>query len=138
PRMARQLLRSAYAGRAKALSLLRRPSEALQDRKRAVELNGLSGGDESRLGRALSLVQHGDVPKAVAEADLLAEREADSGQTLFGAARVFAFAAEKTDDSTMRERYAARAVGLLRTAVAKGYADVARLKSDKGFAILRD
>jgi hypothetical protein len=130
-------LQNARAGRAKTLSLLRRHAEALRDWKRALELDGNSGGGP-RLGQAIAGVHPEDAAKAVAEADLLAAGKDVAGQTLYDAACVCALAAGKTNDVPTRERYAALAVALLREAVAKGYADLPRMNTDKDLDSLRD
>jgi hypothetical protein len=68
---------------------------------------------------------------ALKEADQLAR--SDSGLMVYGCACAYALAHARTKD----DKYAARAVELLRQAVAKGYRDVADMKKRPDFDSLR-
>jgi serine/threonine-protein kinase len=131
---ARLCLRNAYEGRANALSLLTRHAEAARDWHRALELDNGPDRPYFRLQRAVSLARAGDHAQAFSEANALAEVTDVNALTLYNAACVcsLASAAVKNDD-----RYAARAVELLRQAVAKGYKDVEHLKKDPDLDSLR-
>jgi hypothetical protein len=61
-----------------------------------------------------------------------------TSDVLYVVARVFAVAsATVKDNTTLKERYANRALDLLRQAVQKGYKDVAHMKKDTDLDPLR-
>ena len=74
--------------------------------------------------------------KAVAAADRLA-RDATGPSDVYDAACGYALCIPLTDTPERKERYAVRAMDLLKQAVAKGYKDVAHLKSDTDLDALR-
>jgi tetratricopeptide (TPR) repeat protein len=132
---ARSSLRNAYWGRSEALSELRRYADALHDRDRAIELD-----DEQepafRLGRISTLLRLSERDRAALETEELLK--AASAATIYDLACVYALASKDAVAQAERaERYAARAVELLRQAVQKGYRDLAHLKSDKDLDTLR-
>jgi eukaryotic-like serine/threonine-protein kinase len=142
-------LRNAYVNRALVLDQLGRHADAITDWDRALALNtGAADAPRIRflhvqfLARAsrhtLSLVRAGQHVKAVALANALAEAKDVPADTLYILAAVSALATDSAkDDTTLREQYAARAVALLRQAVAKGYKDIAHLKKDEDLKALR-
>jgi hypothetical protein len=89
-----------------------------------------------RLLRAGARARAGDTATAIAEADELAAAPGAAADTLYGAAAVHAVAAAVARGD-VAERYAARAVAMLRQAVAAGYADVAHLRTDPDLDALR-
>jgi tetratricopeptide (TPR) repeat protein len=135
---AREFLKFSHLGRAKALMQLGRFAEAVRDWDRALEYDDGSSRTAIGLGRATAQARGGDLMNAVAGANALASDPAASAETLSNTARVFAVAsAAATDDAAQADRCAARAVELLRQAVAKGYAEVANLRQDADLAPLR-
>jgi tetratricopeptide (TPR) repeat protein len=74
--------------------------------------------------------------KATAAADLLADN-AKAPDQLYDAACGYALCVPLADEPETREKYAARAVELLRQAIAKGYKDVAHMKKDTDLDALR-
>jgi tetratricopeptide (TPR) repeat protein len=143
PRLVRErlFLRNAHHARAQALDKLSRYTEAVQDWDRALALNTEAARiPYLRLQRALSLVRAGQRAKAIAEADALAENKGLPGAAFYDLAKVYALAAGTVSgESTLRlaEEYAARAVALLRQAVAKGYKNIEQMKKDEDLKTLR-
>jgi hypothetical protein len=74
--------------------------------------------------------------KAVIAANLLADNAKGPGD-LYDAACGYALCARLTYEPETQERYAARAVELLRQAAAKGYKDAAHMKADTNLEALR-
>jgi serine/threonine protein kinase/tetratricopeptide (TPR) repeat protein len=74
--------------------------------------------------------------RAAAAADLLADN-AKGSDDLYNAACGHALCVSLADKPEMKEKYAARAVELLRKAVAKGYKDAAQMKKDADLDALR-
>jgi tetratricopeptide (TPR) repeat protein len=144
---ARQTLRNAHWSRALALDKLGRHADALKDWDRALALDPVAADQPFfPRNRALSLARGGEHAKAVAEANALAElKDVDRG-TLYDLACVCAVASAAVRDAKspgadvvqLAEEYAARAVELLRQAVAKGYKEAAHMKKDKDLDALRD
>ena len=75
--------------------------------------------------------------KAIAAADLLLENAKTPVDT-YNAARGYALCVPLTDKPEEKERYAARAVALLKQAVEKGFKDVSLMKKDTALGALRD
>jgi serine/threonine-protein kinase len=134
---ARQFLCNSHGGRAEALARLQRHGEAVQDWDRAIALDDGSGRNGLRLRRALMQVQQGDHTRATTEVEEVLQDGNPSAGLLYGAACVYALAAGKVQDAPLVERYAVRAVALLRAAVVKGYRNVAHLKQDTDLDALR-
>jgi serine/threonine-protein kinase len=84
----------------------------------------------ARLGRTLRL------SNAVAGADQLADSAKAQGD-LYNAACDYTLCVPPADKPEAKEKYAARAVDLLRQAVAKGFQDVASMKEDADLDVLR-
>ena len=74
--------------------------------------------------------------KAIAAANLL-ERAAKNGGDVYDAACGYALCSALVEKPEENERHAARAVALLKQAIAKGYKDVAHLKKDADLDALR-
>jgi serine/threonine-protein kinase len=135
---ARRYLRNAHWNQAMALDQLHRHAEALKDWDEALVLSPLAQQPSMRLQRALSLARNGELDKAVAEADQLAAAKNANAVTLYDAACVFAVAVGVVKDKAgPREKYASRAVELLRQAVARGYKNVAHMNKDSDLDALR-
>jgi serine/threonine protein kinase len=138
PATAAMFLRNAHLGRAMTFDQLNRPAEAGQDWERAIQLDDGSAHAFLRARLALSLVRvNGQQGKAVAEANALAEAPGAKAGTLYNAACVYARAAAASQDAGLTEKYAARAVDLLRRAVAGGYRDVTHMRNDHDLDALR-
>jgi tetratricopeptide (TPR) repeat protein len=135
---ARDVLDSAYRGRAKALVALARPNEALKDWDRLVDLASSADRPSVRLERAGVLVQAGQPAAAVAEADALTADAKLPADALYDAACVYALASAVAKDSRIQsETLASRSFALLRRAIAAGYKDVANMKADSDLTSLR-
>jgi serine/threonine-protein kinase len=143
--MARLWLRNVHMGRAEALDSLGRHAEAVTDWEQAHALNDEKQRDGwLRLQRSASLARAGQHVQATATVEgLLRPGHADSA-TLYDAACVYAVAAAQAakaapphTSSLRAERYATRAVALLREAVQKGYKNVAHMKKDADLDALR-
>ncbi len=137
---AKLYLRNAHWGRGVVLGELARHAEAVQDFDRALAVNTVP--EEAalfRLGRAESLARAGDHAKALAEANILAESTDAIDATFHDLACICAAAAAAVkDDAKLQDQYAARAVELLRQAIAKGYKDIEHLKKDDDLKVLRE
>ncbi len=94
---------------------------------------------DNYIQRLYALAQHGRHAEAVAAADALAARWPQDHETLYGCACVHALAAGAVkDDAALSERYAARAVALLRQAVGAGFKDAAHMAKERDLDALRD
>jgi eukaryotic-like serine/threonine-protein kinase len=130
-----QFLRNSHVGRAMALAALGRHAEAALDYGRAAELDGGPRRTDWSLERGLGLARAGLPAKAASEAEeLLHVGKLDAWQ-LYDAACVFGLCAG--GQPAAREQHAARAIELLRQAVAKGYKNVAHMKKDSDLDALR-
>jgi tetratricopeptide (TPR) repeat protein len=126
----------AHWGRARACAMLGRHDGALADYDKAIELDGKKQPG-LRLERAMTLVHLKEYVRAMAEADALAEAKDAPGNVVYDAACVFALCAGSTKEASQAEQQAARAVALLKRAIARGFKDVAHLKQDADLAALR-
>jgi serine/threonine-protein kinase len=133
----REFLRESYRGRAQALAKLGRYSEAIGDWDRALDLDDGSAGPSIRAGRAKTLVEAGEVVRASAAAEELLKTGTLNGDVLYDIACLFSLANAKAKEPAQAERYAGRAVSVLREAVAKGYANLQHMKKDTGLDPLR-
>jgi tetratricopeptide (TPR) repeat protein len=126
---ARRFLRNTHAGRALAFAALGRHTEALQDWDRAIALSQEPEAQRrARASRTLALVHIGRTSEAVAEVALLTKSPGWTAAQLYDFACVCSLASGK--DAANRESHAARAVELLRQAIANGWKDVAHLSKD--------
>lgn len=90
------------------------------------------------LQRLYALAQHGHNTDVTAAADALAARWPKDNDTLYNCACVHALAAGAVmGDAALADRYAARAVVLLRQAVAAGYKDGQHILKDSDLDALR-
>jgi serine/threonine-protein kinase len=88
--------------------------------------------------RAVALAYAGDYTQAVAEANTLAQAKDVSADILYDMACVCSLSsAGVKNDAKLADRYATRAVELLRQAVAKGWKDIDHLKKDTDLDPLR-
>jgi serine/threonine-protein kinase len=92
---------------------------------------------DARAGRAQALAAAGHPTEAAAAAYELLRGDPAGGETAYRAAAVYAGCAAAAADGPERERYAARAVELLRQAVANGYKDSGHMKNDPDLEPLR-
>src|SRR5262249_13603047 len=136
---ARQFLRNACWGRAQALDMLKRHTEAVKDWDRAMELDEGPSRRPTRFLRALSLARAGDHARAVSEAMELSQGKDVTGGMLCDLGCVCSLASgvvrpsranEIAESGKLKEQYAACALELLRRAFSKGYKDIAHLKKD--------
>jgi eukaryotic-like serine/threonine-protein kinase len=134
---ARDSLRDTFAGRARALDGWRRHAEAAADWERALALAAGPRRDGFRLERAVSLVRAGDHEKALAEVEDVLQAGPKPGMVLYDAACVYAVAAGGVEEGPLAERYADRAIELLRQAAAKGFRDAAHMRQDNDLDALR-
>jgi serine/threonine-protein kinase len=139
---ARRLLRDAYTTRATALDAVNRIAEALKDWERALAEDDGSKRALLRAGRAMALARLGEHARAVAEATAAAEGKVASASALHLAAVACSLCADRVKgDARLADRYAARAVALLRQAHARGYyrepAHALRLRENPEFEPLR-
>jgi serine/threonine-protein kinase len=132
----REFLRNSHWGRADDFTELKRYAEALSDWERALEFDDGSYRSELRVCRAGTLIHLARTAEAVREAGDLAADKKNDAETVYACAGVFAlaFAAPKNADA---DHHAARAVELLRQAVAKGYSDFPHMLTDPDLAPLR-
>ena len=128
---ARDALRDAHAGHARALDRLGQHAEAVQYWEQAVKRDDGSQRAVLKLGLAISQAQaSGHHDQALSEAETLAK--VSDAPTLEGLARLCALAS-----AVAGERYAVRAEKLLRQAVDEGYRDTLYLKEGADLAPLR-
>lgn len=137
-RECRTFLRNAHLGCAATLFELNRHADTLPHLDRTIELDDGEFRDLCRLQRARTLVRLKDHARATAEASALAGAKDVTADTLFAAACIFASSAATVPrGEPQSEQYAARAVALLRQALAAGYKDVQELKTDSDLDPLR-
>jgi tetratricopeptide (TPR) repeat protein len=130
----REFLIEAHADRAEALDRLGRHAEALRDWDRAIELAGPGRDGVYRSFRMLSAGKPGE---ATAAADKVARGTKVSGESLYQLARFFALASAACKGQPEEERYAARAVELLRKAATRDYDPSGSMQRDSALAGLR-
>ncbi|HJT35691.1 MAG TPA: serine/threonine-protein kinase [Pirellulales bacterium] len=139
---ARLFLRNAHWGRARSLGALRRHAEAVNDWRRAAELD--DGGAQLlfRIDLADTLALAGDHRGAASEANGVAAIANAPAHSLYQLARVLArCAAAVKDEDAIAMRYGDQAVGLLKRSEAAGYfnhaANIAQFRQDSVFDALR-
>jgi serine/threonine-protein kinase len=133
---ARASLRYSHRDRARALVQLGRPAEAVADWERALALEDGPGRPALQLGRADALARAGDVARARAAADELAVAPGLNPEQTYDLACVYALAAATLPPADA-DAAAARAVELLRRAIAAGFPGRAQLLKDDDLAALR-
>lgn len=129
------MLRNSHLGRARALDKFGRHADAIVDWDRAAELSPPREQRQLRAERATSLLQAGQVERAVAEVAELTKTGGWDAEQWYDFACVYAVAGGKLKDK--RDEYAGRAVELLRKAVAGGYKDHAHMAKDADLDPLR-
>jgi eukaryotic-like serine/threonine-protein kinase len=123
-----QFLRNSHGNRAMAYDRLRRFTEAIKDRDKAIELSPAAEQPRFRAARATSRLQAGQMAEAVAEiAELTQNPKWNSGQW-YDFACVYAVASGKRADK--KQEYADRAMDLLQKAVKAGWSDAAHMVKD--------
>jgi serine/threonine protein kinase len=137
--VARTFLRNDSERRAQALTRLGRHQEAVSAWDRAIELGEGTKQTQYRLSRAFACVRAGQHAEAIAEANALAEEKEATREILYGTACVHALVnAALKDQAELRERYAARAVSLVRRAAKLGSISADHVKKEVDFESLRD
>jgi serine/threonine protein kinase/Tfp pilus assembly protein PilF len=142
PRLAtaRRYLRNNHICRAEALMKLDRLADAARDWDRALELDDSPKRARVRLVRAQSLARI-EPAKAVAEAEALLQGDPLPPYLLYDAACVYALASGRVRDAAVTDKYAARALALLRQVQQTGWFDdpaqVEHLKQDTDLEPLR-
>jgi tetratricopeptide (TPR) repeat protein len=135
--MARQYLNNSYSARAKAYERLGNYSESLTDWDKAIELAVTDlGRVDARNFRAHARVRAGMIDQGIADVEQLLKAIQWSPIEYFNFACTYGFAAGKTMDK--KHEYLERAMALLKEAVAKGYNDVERFKTNANLNSLRD
>jgi tetratricopeptide (TPR) repeat protein len=129
----RFFLRNAHFGRAQALTQLKRHADAVKDWDRAIDLDDGRGLPFLRLQQARSLVHAGEPAQALRQAAEMLQEKNPPAQMLYDLACVHTLCAA----ATKKEETAAKAVDLLRQAVANGYNNVDHLKMDSDLDALR-
>jgi tetratricopeptide (TPR) repeat protein len=117
---ARAYLGACLEGRARTLAELGRYPEAAEDLKRGLKLKPEKERPALRLEWGCWRARAGDCTRATAEADEVLRSKDVSPLLIYSAACVYALAAARTP-SPLGERYALRAVALLRRARASGF-----------------
>jgi serine/threonine-protein kinase len=134
---ARRRLEKALLLWANALSQLGEHAAAVPAWDRLIALSDPDDRDALRLPRSRSLALSGQPERAVAEAESLAAAYDEFPDTLYATAAACALAsAAVRADGPQADRYAARAVALLRRAFTRGYTDVGQLQTDADLASL--
>jgi serine/threonine protein kinase len=132
---ARQYLRRAHSGRAKALEQLGRRAEAVRDWDRTIVLDD---GHLRLFYQSRRALCRGDAAEAVALACRQARARPVRSSTIYDCARICARAAAAVrENSALREEYTGRALALLRQAIAAGYKTGKDFRTDKAFELLR-
>jgi hypothetical protein len=90
-----------------------------------------------RLLQAVSLAQSGEHSRATAEAEDLVKTGPTDALFLYNIACVFSTSCSKCEDAAVAERYAIRAIALLRQAVAQGWVEAAHMQNDPDLDSLR-
>lgn len=134
---ARRFLRNAHSGRADLHMKRDRWTEAAIEFTTAV---GYCPPDERGPllhGRAIARARQGDHAGAVSDAEEWAKQPNLSANDMYDLACVFALAAQAAQPSPLADRYASRAVELIRKAINAGFRDAEHMKRDKDLDSLR-
>jgi tetratricopeptide (TPR) repeat protein len=132
-------LRSALEARADVLDQLKRPSEAIPDWDKAIELAAEPDRSEFRMKRAFSRARAGQLDTALKEVEELAKN--GNYLAFYNAGCLFAIAAgrlSEKDAELSKEECATRAVGYLQQAIAKGWKHAEQMKKDEDLKALRE
>jgi serine/threonine protein kinase len=135
----RRFLGNAHSARAEVLMRLGRHAEALGDWEKVLRLDVQGDRRHMRMQRALTLAYLKEHVRATVEADAVARIQGLPAYLLHDAASVHAVAAATVrDQADLSEKYAARAVALLRRAFEKNYQAVAdEVREGKHLDLLR-
>jgi tetratricopeptide (TPR) repeat protein len=134
---ARRFLRNTHWGRADLYNRLGRFPEAVKDWERALALSPSAEQPTLRILRAVSLVRAGDRARATQAAEEWAVAKDVNAGPLYAAASIYALATAAQGPPEVAERYAVRAVELLRRAYDNGYKGKPGIKDDKNLDALR-
>jgi tetratricopeptide (TPR) repeat protein len=136
PRLAKGqvFLRNAHWGLAVALGKLKRHAEAVQHWDKVLSLEPESA--TFRCQRAIALARAGDATLAMAEVNALTELSGLEPGRLYELATACAVASAVVAKPELQEQCAARAVAILRQALARGFKDVQGIKTNPAFAPL--
>jgi tetratricopeptide (TPR) repeat protein len=130
----REALFHTHVGRAMNFEELKLYPEAVKDRARAFELAPPEAKTEYLMRLMNCRARAGQFEAALKDADELAKDDSkDAKNFVYDCACIYGLAHAKTKD----DKQAARAVELLRQAVAKGFRDVAHMKQDTDLDSLR-
>jgi tetratricopeptide (TPR) repeat protein len=134
-----EMLRNASGARADVLVRLGRYTDARAEYDRALKLDDGSNRTYFRVQRALAMAYLKDHAKATAEVEAVIGDPKLPATDVQDAAAVYAVAsAAVTNDAKLSERYAARAIALLRRAFEKNYLAIADdVRQDKNLAAIR-
>jgi len=125
-------------GRAEVLQRLNRHSEAVADWDMALKLDDGRMSMAIRERRGYSLARDGQHVRAFADANELFGMRQPGPATTYDCACICAICITKVgDNKSLAEKYAVRAVELLRQAVAKGFSNFLHLVNDGDLAPLR-
>jgi hypothetical protein len=134
---ARLFLRNAHWMRAEALTRLGQYADTVADWDRAIALDSGTMRPGFRVMRAGSWARTGKHVEAAAEVERLLEKGGLSANLLYGLACVAGQAAQAAPPGEARDRYADRAMEVLKRAVDAGFTDVRRLQMSSELAPLR-
>jgi tetratricopeptide (TPR) repeat protein len=128
----------AHESIANVLLMQGKREEALAAFDQAIRWTDGPARQRQRLGRAITLAHLKDHARATAEAEALATAADADAALLYNAACVFALSAAVVPaDAGQREKYAGRAVELLRQATDRGWSSSDHIRKDADLAILR-
>jgi serine/threonine-protein kinase len=134
--IARRFLRNSHFARANDLVRLRKFAHALPDWDAALRFDDGSLRLAVRIGRADCLARLGRAADAVREAGETADDAVATFAVVYDCACAVSVASD-VRKSPEADTHAARAVVLLRQAIAKGYSDIPHMLADSDFAPLR-
>ena len=129
-------MRNSYGVRAQAHDSTGRFAQAATDWGRVVELTPPPERVSFQFYRAFARIRAGEVESGVAELDAIFGAATWAASRYYDFAAAFAVAASTSPAG--QEKYAARAVELLRHADKPGFRDMKQIKSDPDLGPLRD
>jgi tetratricopeptide (TPR) repeat protein len=134
---ARLFLRNTHQSRAEVLKALGRHAEAERDWDRAIDLDTGPSRTLYQLLRAVNRAYLGRHGQATADVEEVLKAGAVPPGYVYGAGCVYAVAAGVVKDEEVAERYARRAVALLRQALDRGYPGGAFVRKNPDLGPLR-
>ena len=129
-------LRNSHWNRALAYDRLNKAAQAVEDWDRTIILSPLQERPGFRATRANSMVQAGQITKAIADVAELTTNPFWNAGHWYDFACVYAIASGK--DADKKQHYGDRAIELLQKAVKAGYKDAAHMAKDLDLDPLRD